>query len=127
MASVVSLPGTPLPGARPPGPAAVLSSPDLTASAPPPVRARGMQLGAHKAPAGALAAEIAAEAAGDELPGGWGDGDLMDVNADEGDWSAFESAPAPRAARLASNFGFGADPDPSVDGACLVSRHSDMS
>jgi SCY1-like protein 1 len=89
MATTTSVPPTPDPSGRPSIPI-TLSSPDLAAPQP---KARGLQLGANKKPAGALAAEIAAEAnAG--VPGGWGDGgDLMDVNADEGDWNAFESAP----------------------------------
>lgn len=61
-----------------------------------------MQLGAHKTPQSAnasLAASIALEAEAEMEADGtdafdaWG-GDLMDVHADEGDWSAFESAPS---------------------------------
>jgi hypothetical protein len=127
MASVVSLPGTPVPGARPAA-VSVLSSPDVSASAARPAPARGMQLGAHKAPAAALAAQLAAEDAASEVPGGWGDaaGDLMDVHADEGDWTDFETAPVPGArpgaSRLATDFGFG-DPAPIDDGPCAAWRH----
>uniref|UniRef100_A0A0W0FWE6 Protein kinase domain-containing protein n=1 Tax=Moniliophthora roreri TaxID=221103 RepID=A0A0W0FWE6_MONRR len=64
-------------------------------------KAKGLQLGANKAPSGiavaSLAQQLADEAAAedgiDSNP--WGNDDLMDVNADEDDWSAFESAPAP--------------------------------
>ncbi|KAJ3749224.1 armadillo-type protein [Lentinula detonsa] len=63
-------------------------------------KTKGMQLGASKVPASitaaalaeTLAEEIAAEDRLESNP--WGDDDLMDVNADEGDWSAFETAPA---------------------------------
>lgn len=91
------------------------STPTATAS-----RVKGMQLGANKVPVGAtsaalvaqLAEEVAAEGNDDVNP--WGSDDLMDVNADQDDWSkyrgylvtqkqllmcshagAFESAPAP--------------------------------
>ncbi|KAI0043803.1 ARM repeat-containing protein [Auriscalpium vulgare] len=51
---------------------------------------RGMQLSATKTTVrNGLPAELAEEAAAKT----WGSGDLMDVNADEDDWSAFESAP----------------------------------
>ncbi|TFK44506.1 hypothetical protein BDQ12DRAFT_673119 [Crucibulum laeve] len=59
-------------------------------------KARGLQLGATKQPASALADRLAAEAAAinsGETTNPWGNDDLIDVNADEGDWSAFESAP----------------------------------
>ncbi|KAE9408578.1 ARM repeat-containing protein [Gymnopus androsaceus JB14] len=62
-------------------------------------RSKGMQLGANKVPpsvaAAALAERLAEEAAVEEESNPWGDDDLMDVNADEGDWSAFETAPPP--------------------------------
>ncbi|GAW00339.1 armadillo-type protein [Lentinula edodes] len=60
---------------------------------------KGMQLGASKVPssiAAALAEQLAEEVAaedGVDVSNPWGDDDLMDVNADEGDWSAFETAP----------------------------------
>ncbi|KAF5388789.1 hypothetical protein D9757_005678 [Collybiopsis confluens] len=64
-------------------------------------KAKGMQLGASKVPsnvsaAAMLAEQLALEATveeGESNP--WGDEDLIDVNADEGDWSAFETAPLP--------------------------------
>ncbi|TCD64866.1 hypothetical protein EIP91_003532 [Steccherinum ochraceum] len=62
--------------------------------------ARSMQLGANKVPAATSmhdmalewAEEAAAEAEADHS-NPWGTDDLMDVNADQDDWSAFESAP----------------------------------
>ncbi|KAF7375945.1 Protein kinase domain-containing protein [Mycena sanguinolenta] len=66
-------------------------------STPTPSKSRGMQLGAHKVPASVAAAalveqlaEEAAAAEGESNP--WGNDDLIDVNADEDDWSAFETA-----------------------------------
>ncbi|KAJ6602181.1 armadillo-type protein [Mycena sp. CBHHK59/15] len=55
-------------------------------------KAKGMQLGAHKVPASVAAAalveQLAAEAAAVESEGNlWGNDDLIDVNADEDDWS----------------------------------------
>lgn len=91
MATTASVPPTPDPSGRPPVLPSTISSPDLTAPVP---KSRGLQLGASKKPAGALAAVLAAEAEASGVPGGWGDGDLMDVNADDGDWNAFESAPS---------------------------------
>ncbi|KAF7321448.1 Protein kinase domain-containing protein [Mycena kentingensis (nom. inval.)] len=69
---------------------------------PTPSKGKSMQLGAHKvsaaAAAAALAQQLAEEAAADNVDGNpWGD-DLMDVNADEDDWSAFETA-----TRIANN------------------------
>lgn len=55
-----------------------------------------MQLGASKVPssiAAALAEQLAEEVSvedGVEVSNPWGDDDLMDVNADEGDWSEFQ-------------------------------------
>jgi hypothetical protein len=67
-----------------------------------------MQLGANKVPARALAAAVLAEE--EAGSGGWGDSgaDLMDVNADEGDWSEFASGGAVVAGggRSASALGF---------------------
>lgn len=78
--------------------APALSTPDRVPSARAPGaggRARGMQLGASKLPASALhmpaewaeeaAAEAEAEEGGQSNP--WGNDDLMDVNADQDDWS----------------------------------------
>lgn len=57
-------------------------------------KSKAMQLGAHKVPASVAAAalveqlaEEAAAAEGDGNP--WGNDDLIDVNADEDDWSTF--------------------------------------
>src|ERR1700683_852905 len=56
-------------------------------------RAKGMQLGASKVPASVAAASLAAqleeEAAAEEGVEGnpWGTDDLIDINADEDDWS----------------------------------------
>ncbi|KAJ6497835.1 armadillo-type protein [Mycena sanguinolenta] len=66
-------------------------------STPTPSKSRGMQLGAHKVPASVAAAalveQLAEEAAAAEGEGNpWGNDDLIDVNADEDDWSAFETA-----------------------------------
>ncbi|KAJ7287403.1 armadillo-type protein [Mycena rebaudengoi] len=63
----------------------------------PTAKSKGMQLGAHKLPASVAAAalveQLAEEAAAAETEGNpWGDDDLMDVNADDDDWSAFETA-----------------------------------
>lgn len=53
-------------------------------------RAKGMQLGASKVPASvaaaALAAQLEEEAAAEES-NPWGTDDLIDINADEDDWS----------------------------------------
>ncbi|KAJ4468330.1 hypothetical protein J3R30DRAFT_3662182 [Lentinula aciculospora] len=63
-------------------------------------KTKGMQLGASKVPssiaAATLAEQLAEEVAAEdglEASNPWGDDNLMDVNADEGDWSAFETAP----------------------------------
>ncbi|KAJ7350311.1 armadillo-type protein [Mycena albidolilacea] len=66
-------------------------------STPTPSKSKGMQLGAHKVPpsvaAAALVEKLAEEAAAAEGEGNpWGNDDLIDVNADEDDWSAFETA-----------------------------------
>ena len=54
------------------------------------VQPKGLQLGGSKASAKSVAAQLAEQVAAEE--GGnniWVNGDLMDVNADEGDWSKF--------------------------------------
>jgi len=62
-----------------------MSSPVLLSSSPV-SRAKGMQLGANKIPAtAAFAAQLADEVAAEGNP--WGTSDLIDVNADDGDWS----------------------------------------
>ena len=79
-----------------------LSSPGIVqpTPTPAPMKGRSMQLGGAKK--------------GNTIPGidPWGNGDLMDVNADEGDWTAFESAP--------STLGFDQVTTPSfaIDGSC---------
>jgi SCY1-like protein 1 len=73
-----------------------------------PSRSKGLQLGGHKAPTSTLAEEVANEA-GQGSSRLWND-DLIDINADEGDWSAFESAPPAAESKLASaadGLGFG--------------------
>jgi SCY1-like protein 1 len=55
-------------------------------------RAKGMQLGASKVPSSVLAAKLAEEIVGadpqtEENP--WGTDDLIDINADQDDWSRF--------------------------------------
>ncbi|KAH9945690.1 armadillo-type protein [Amylocystis lapponica] len=88
---------------RPSAPASSSSPaiPRAKAAIPPSTsKTKGMQLGAHKMPgslaqAAEWAEEAAAETDADESNGNpWGNDDLMDVNADQDDWSAFESAPA---------------------------------
>ena len=74
--SASGLTGTPVTSA----PASTFSSPGIPSSST--GKARGMQLGASK--------RSAAEAAGVDA---WASEDLMDVNADQDDWTAFESAP----------------------------------
>ncbi|KAG1717980.1 armadillo-type protein [Suillus paluster] len=77
-----------------------------------PSRGKGLQLGGNKAPPSALAAQLAEEAANETGQGSnrlWND-DLIDINADEGDWSAFESAPAiiePKPMSATNGLGFG--------------------
>jgi SCY1-like protein 1 len=73
-----------------------------------PSRGKGLQLGGNKAPTSTLAEEVANEA-GQGSSRLWND-DLIDINADEGDWSAFESAPPAAESKLASatdGLGFG--------------------
>ncbi|OCH90251.1 ARM repeat-containing protein [Obba rivulosa] len=69
--------------------------------------AKGMQLGAHKVPASVSAAALAAEWADEAVADAaqinyWGSDDLMDVNADQDDWSAFETAPVINSSSLSS-------------------------
>ncbi|KAL0581808.1 Nuclear aminoacylation-dependent tRNA export pathway component [Marasmius crinis-equi] len=79
----------------------VVSSPAFPNHTPAASKARGLQLGANKVPPSVVAAslgqklaeEAAAEDGIDSNP--WGNDDLMDVNADQDDWSAFETAPSP--------------------------------
>jgi hypothetical protein len=54
-----------------------------------PSRSKGLQLGGNKAPASTLAAQLAEEVANEAGQGSsrlWND-DLIDIHADEGDWS----------------------------------------
>ncbi|KAI8975880.1 hypothetical protein BD414DRAFT_171788 [Trametes punicea] len=69
-----------------------------------------MQLGATKVPSSVSsipdwAEEAAAEVETSQNTNPWGNDDLMDVNADDDDWSAFETAPAPTTE--GSGLGFG--------------------
>ncbi|KAG6370974.1 armadillo-type protein [Boletus reticuloceps] len=71
---------------------------------------KGLQLGGSNTNAKAVAVQLAEKVAAEE--GGnstWAGNDLMDVNADEGDWNAFESAPAAVVSRFtsAADLGFG--------------------
>lgn len=76
---------------------ATLSAPTVPISTRPSgaPKAKGMQLGATKQPlskaaSSSIAAEIEREAAAELGGDAWAeDGDLMDVNADAGDWSEF--------------------------------------
>ncbi|KZT32860.1 ARM repeat-containing protein [Sistotremastrum suecicum HHB10207 ss-3] len=65
-------------------------------------KGKAMQLGASKTSSNAAQSSLAAASAwADEIVASTGadawDGDLMDVNADADDWSAFETAPVPAA------------------------------
>ncbi|KAI0071715.1 hypothetical protein K474DRAFT_1775986 [Panus rudis PR-1116 ss-1] len=85
--------------------ASTLSSPDIVSTTRSLTlgsssKTKGMQLGASKIPASTSklatdwAEEAAAEAAEESNQANpWGNDDLMDVNADQDDWSAFETAP----------------------------------
>ncbi|KAG7090905.1 hypothetical protein E1B28_009982 [Marasmius oreades] len=94
-----SLQPSPLP-ASPSAANSVVSSPTLPSYTPSASKAKSLHLGANKKPssvaAASLAQQLAEEAAAedgvDSNP--WGNDDLMDVNADQDDWSAFESAPS---------------------------------
>ncbi|KAG5646819.1 hypothetical protein DXG03_002196 [Asterophora parasitica] len=68
-----------------------LSSPPLQLTS----RTKGMQLGASKVPSSSTIADKWAEEVAESTSGEnpWGNDDLIDVNADEDDWSAFETAP----------------------------------
>ncbi|KAG6829451.1 hypothetical protein H0H92_004511 [Tricholoma furcatifolium] len=76
-------------------------------------RAKGMQLGGNRLPISATAtilaeqwADEATESAAADNP--WGNDDLIDINADEDDWSAFETAPttvAPKPVPAVSGLG----------------------
>ncbi|KAH8119599.1 hypothetical protein DFH11DRAFT_1565893 [Phellopilus nigrolimitatus] len=81
-------------------PESTLSSPALPSR--PLARPKGMQLGS-KGSASARAAAMAAGLNAGGTAGALGSDDLMDVNADEDDWTAFESAPPTSAVGL----GFG--------------------
>ncbi|KAG1758923.1 armadillo-type protein [Suillus occidentalis] len=96
-----------------------------------PSRSKGLQLGGNQAPASTLAAQLAEEVANEAGPGSsrlWND-DLIDIHADEGDWSAFESAPPTVESKVASStdgLGFGlslraSSPSPDEWGAMASS------
>ncbi|KAG9032349.1 hypothetical protein FS837_002764 [Tulasnella sp. UAMH 9824] len=79
-------------------PGAFISTPSFSQASPssvPTSSSKGMKLGGNRT--GSLVDELAAEAAPVvHAPGAWddeGDDDLMDVNADGGDWSEFAKAP----------------------------------
>ncbi|KAG1849016.1 hypothetical protein F4604DRAFT_1935102 [Suillus subluteus] len=81
------------------------SSPPVSSASPStnPLRSKGLQLGRNKAPTSALAE------AGQGSGYLWND-DLIDINAGEGDWRAFESIPPAAESKLASatnGLGFG--------------------
>jgi SCY1-like protein 1 len=63
-------------------------------------RSKGMQLGTNKIPAGvtttSLAAQLAEEAAAEDGTDGnpWGNDDLIDINADQDDWSKWHFPPS---------------------------------
>lgn len=57
--------------------------------------AGGMKLSAKPKPTSNLADTLASEWDDGEAANAWGTDDLIDVNADEDDWAAFESAPIP--------------------------------
>ncbi|PCH43923.1 ARM repeat-containing protein [Wolfiporia cocos MD-104 SS10] len=95
-----------IPGGFPPQVQNTLSSPAVPArpivSTPTIKSSKGMQLGASKVPtslsSSSSAPDWAQEAAAEvdvQQQNPWGNDDLIDVNADQDDWSAFESAPAP--------------------------------
>jgi SCY1-like protein 1 len=97
-------------------------------------RAKGMQLGASKVPASVAAASLAAqleeEAAAEEGVEGnpWGTDDLIDINADEDDWSAFESAPIPPTIvepKPLSAVGYGLNGTTLRDGTSSIPDQSD--
>ncbi|KAF9518113.1 hypothetical protein BS47DRAFT_1338700 [Hydnum rufescens UP504] len=94
-----------------------VSAPSITVSSDPsgptPPRVKGLKLGANKQPsyAGVSFAEELEREASAEIRDAWGDGgDLMDVNADADDWTAFESAPPPQEDDA---WGESLDPDPA--------------
>ncbi|KAL5484849.1 CEX1 [Sanghuangporus weigelae] len=91
--------------------ASMPSSPGLLSSST--GKARGMQLGASK--------RSAADAAGVDA---WASEDLMDVNADQDDWTAFESAPqGVKDSAAASTLGF--DEAPTFSTPTLAVDESD--
>jgi SCY1-like protein 1 len=63
--------------------------PNATSSLASSSRSKGLQLGSNKGNANSVAAQVAAQVAAEEGGALWGSDDLMDVNADEGDWSEF--------------------------------------
>jgi hypothetical protein len=111
-----------------------------------PSRSKGLQLGGNKAPASTLAAQLAEEVANEAVPGSsrlWND-DLIDIHADEGDWSssfdiedhtrqtdlffigAFESAPPTvesKVARATDGLGFGLSLRASSPSMCCIPLH----
>ncbi|KAF8070341.1 armadillo-type protein [Lyophyllum atratum] len=83
-----------------PQPKSAAPSPIASPALHPTSRTKGMQLGSNKVPPSIATSILAdqwveeiADSAGAGNP--WGNDDLIDVNADQDDWSAFESAPSP--------------------------------
>ncbi|KAF7428465.1 hypothetical protein PC9H_007689 [Pleurotus ostreatus] len=79
-------------GPQPNGQTLTPPGPERSSSAP--NQSKGLKLGSAKAHADdSFIAELEKDSSHDSNP--WAAEDLMDVNADQDDWSAFESAPAP--------------------------------
>ncbi|KAF9528531.1 hypothetical protein CPB83DRAFT_314898 [Crepidotus variabilis] len=92
-------------------------------------KAKGLQLGTNKVPSSManamLADQIAEEAASAGISSStfsdnpWGSEDLIDVHADDDDWSAFEAAPTPKLDATPSLFT--TSPKPSAGSSLSVS------
>ncbi|CAE6457198.1 N-terminal kinase-like protein AltName: Full=SCY1-like protein 1 [Rhizoctonia solani AG-1 IB] len=100
--SLSNAPSADRPASAPPeslGSPAVSALPSPAASiATGPSHGKGMQLGTKAGPKPSLSEEDGwgADSRAADVANAWGDGDLMDVNADSDDWGAFEAAaPAP--------------------------------
>ncbi|KAJ8455906.1 hypothetical protein ONZ45_g18842 [Pleurotus djamor] len=77
-----------------------------------PAHGKALRLGGHQpSSVNAFVAELEKEAS---VANAWGSDDLMDVNADQDDWTAFESAPAPVISLeiAADDLGFDTPDDP---------------
>ena len=103
MQSTIASSSTPMPPGGLPSPAINgLSLSEQSRSASPAAqpklpasKSKAMQLGVKSPglPPHGLADDLADEIAANEAANPWGTDDLIDVNADEDDWSAFETAP----------------------------------